>query len=85
MPKSKAPQAKFHIAAKKKNPVIELPRNLQQGVIASHAEEIIRALGEDPERDGLLRTPERVEKALRFLTSGYSTDIHKIVNGRSSM
>lgn len=81
MPKSKASQAKFHIAATKKNPVIELPRNLPQGVIASHAEEIIRALGEDPERDGLLQTPERVEKALKFLTSGYSTDIQKIVNG----
>jgi GTP cyclohydrolase I len=81
MPKSKASQAKFQIATKKKNSVIELPRNLQQGVIASHALEIIRALGEDPARDGLLRTPERVEKALKFLTSGYSTDIQKIVNG----
>src|SRR6185437_446627 len=81
MPKNKVSQAKFHIAAKKKNSVIELPRNLQRGVIASHALEIIRALGEDPERDGLLRTPERMEKALRFLTSGYTTDIQKIVNG----
>ena len=43
--------------------------------------EIIEDLGEDPNRQGLLRTPERVEKALRFLTSGYSTDIGKIVNG----
>jgi GTP cyclohydrolase IA len=67
--------------AKKKGPVIELRRNPQDGVIASHAEEIIRALGEDPERGGLLRTPERIENALRFLTSGYSMDIHKIING----
>jgi GTP cyclohydrolase I len=43
--------------------------------------EVIQALGEDPRREGLLRTPERVEKALRFLTSGYTTDIKKIVNG----
>jgi len=43
-------------------------------------EGVIEALGEDPKRDGLLRTPERVEKALRFLTSGYTTDIKKIVN-----
>ena len=42
---------------------------------------MIEALGEDPTREGLLRTPERVEKALRFLTSGYTTDIGKIVNG----
>jgi GTP cyclohydrolase I len=42
---------------------------------------VIEALGEDPQREGLLRTPERVDKALRFLTSGYQTDIAKIVNG----
>jgi GTP cyclohydrolase I len=42
---------------------------------------VIEALGEDTRREGLVRTPERVEKALRFLTSGYSTDIAKIVNG----
>jgi GTP cyclohydrolase I len=41
---------------------------------------VIEALGEDTKRAGLLRTPERVEKALRFLTSGYSSDIGKIVN-----
>jgi GTP cyclohydrolase I len=43
--------------------------------------EVIEALGEDTKREGLVRTPERVEKALRFLTSGYSADIGKIVNG----
>ncbi len=66
---------------KKKGRVIELRRNPQEGIIASNTEAIIRALGEDPGRDGLLRTPERVEKAMKFLTSGYSTDIHEIVNG----
>lgn len=49
--------------------------------IASHMKEVLAALGEDPQRDGLLRTPERSEKALRFLTSGYSQDIRKLVNG----
>ena len=43
--------------------------------------EIIEELGEDPSRQGLVRTPERVEKALHFLTSGYAADIGKIVNG----
>src|ERR1700734_304592 len=42
---------------------------------------ILEELGEDVNREGLVRTPERVEKALRFLTSGYSADIGKIVNG----
>ena len=38
-------------------------------------------LGEDPDRDGLVNTPQRVEKALRFLTSGYAADIDQILNG----
>ena len=49
--------------------------------IAPHVTEILTALGENPAREGLVRTPDRVEKALRFLTSGYSADISKIVNG----
>ena len=43
--------------------------------------ELLERLGEDSTRDGLIRTPERVDKALRFLTSGYRTDIRRIVNG----
>jgi len=42
--------------------------------------EMIPLLGEDPGREGLQRTPDRVAKALRFLTSGYRADIGKIVN-----
>jgi GTP cyclohydrolase I len=49
--------------------------------IAPLVEQVIESIGEDPRRDGLIRTPERVEKALRFLTSGYTADIGKIVNG----
>jgi GTP cyclohydrolase I len=49
--------------------------------IASLMEEVLRQLGEDPAREGLLKTPERVEKALHDLTSGYRQDIGKIVNG----
>ncbi len=44
-------------------------------------EQVLRHIGEDPARDGLLRTPERAEKALRFLTSGYQMDVGQIVNG----
>ena len=49
--------------------------------IAPLVHEILSRLGEDPARDGLRNTPERVDKALKFLTSGYRTDIDKIVNG----
>jgi GTP cyclohydrolase I len=49
--------------------------------IASHMREILTDLGEDPSREGLVRTPERAEKALRFLTSGYDMDVDQIVNG----
>jgi GTP cyclohydrolase I len=52
-----------------------------RGLISSNMREIIRELGENPERDGLLNTPERVEKALKYLTSGYTADLDKIVNG----
>ena len=37
-------------------------------------------IGEDPEREGLRRTPLRVEKAMRFLTSGYAADIDTVLN-----
>lgn len=49
--------------------------------IAPLVEDLLERLGEDPKRDGLLRTPRRVEDALRFLTSGYRMDIQKILNG----
>jgi len=38
-------------------------------------------LGEDPSREGLVKTPKRVDKALRFLTSGYAADIDEMLNG----
>lgn len=58
-----------------------LEHRREEGPIAEHMREILRALGEDPSREGLLATPMRSEKALRFLTSGYTADIHKIING----
>src|SRR5690242_5266602 len=42
--------------------------------------QLLAQLGEDPDREGLVRTPARVEKALRFLTSGYQADIDKVLN-----
>ena len=41
---------------------------------------LLEELGEDPGREGLVRTPRRVEKALKFLTSGYKADIDDVLN-----
>ena len=42
---------------------------------------ILTELGEDPSRDGLVKTPQRVDSALRYLTSGYKKDADQILNG----
>src|ERR1700729_795093 len=49
--------------------------------IAALMQKLLLKIGEDPERAGLVRTPQRADKALRFLTSGYDTDLQSIVNG----
>ena len=51
------------------------PDPLQEAVRAT-----LRELGEDPEREGLLKTPQRVAESLRFLTSGYHQDVKKVLN-----
>ncbi len=51
------------------------------GEIARRMRDILSEIGEDPSREGLVRTPMRYEKALRFLTSGYDTDVDRLVNG----
>ena len=56
------------------------PKTEEPG-IAPLIKELLGRLVADPRREGLLQTPDRVDKALRFLTSGYRMDIHKIVNG----
>src|SRR6476469_5359978 len=42
--------------------------------------QLLEELGEDPDREGLLRTPLRVAKAMKFLTSGYAADIDQVLN-----
>ena len=42
--------------------------------------QLLEQLGEDPAREGLVRTPQRVEKAMRFLTSGYKANIDEVLN-----
>lgn len=68
-------------ASAKKSSVLPFPPRSSDDSIAAHMREVLQQLGENPEREGLLRTPERSEKALRFLTSGYTADLQQIVNG----
>ncbi len=49
--------------------------------VADLVRRIIKIVGEDPEREGLRKTPERYEKALKFLTSGYHQNAESILNG----
>lgn len=47
--------------------------------LADHYKEVLKLLGEDPEREGLQKTPMRVAKAMQTLTRGYQMDAHKIL------
>lgn len=49
--------------------------------LAEAVRAFLRELGEDPTREGLLRTPHRVAHSLRFLTSGYHQDVDQVLNG----
>jgi GTP cyclohydrolase I len=49
-------------------------------MIAPLIEQLLKELGEDVKREGLDRTPDRVEKALRYLTSGYGQDVNAVLN-----
>jgi GTP cyclohydrolase I len=60
---------------------IVIPEAVGGESIADLVRRMIVLLGEDPNREGLRRTPERFEKALRYLTSGYRQDPDKLLNG----
>lgn len=68
----------FHIMAYKKTETFDISATEQ---IARHVEAILELLGEDPEREGLVKTPERVAKALQFITKGYQEDGVEIIRG----
>jgi len=62
--------------------VVKMPLELpNETSFAPEIRRILEHLVVDPDREGLARTPERVEKAMRFLTSGYRTDLRRVVNG----
>ena len=54
--------------------------NITEGLMKNYRE-AIKFIGEDPEREGLLKTPERVAKAMQFMTQGYQQDAHEILEG----
>jgi GTP cyclohydrolase IA len=68
-----------------KTNLISTPPDVERGAGADAIEEsmreVLRQLGEDPNREGLLKTPERVAKSMRFLTRGYQQDVNKVLNG----
>ncbi len=59
------------------NPEIEFRNGLEE--LAEHYKRIIELLGENPEREGIIKTPMRVAKAMQILTRGYSQDPHKVL------
>jgi len=59
------------------NPETEFRDGLDE--LASHYKSILKLLGEDPEREGLLKTPMRVAKAMQILTRGYTQDPKKVL------
>jgi GTP cyclohydrolase IA len=60
---------------------IIIPDTQGEGTIADLVRKMLALIGEDPNREGLRRTPERFEKAFRYLTSGYRQDPEKLLNG----
>jgi GTP cyclohydrolase I len=66
----------------KQKRVVKMPLELaNETSFAPEVRRILEHLVADPDREGLTRTPERVEKAMRFLTSGYRVDPRRVVNG----
>lgn len=56
-------------------------KKLEEASLAELFERVLKRLGEDPAREGLVKTPERVARSLEFLTSGYRSEVAEVVNG----
>src|SRR5271165_5585700 len=68
----------------KQKSLVKMPVKMpapEAGKIASSVPEMLRILGEDPTREGLVQTPQRWERAMQYLTSGYRTNLAEVVNG----
>ncbi len=56
-------------------------KEFNEEMFLSATRDIIRSMGEEPQREGLIKTPERVAKSYKFLTSGYREKLDDIING----
>jgi GTP cyclohydrolase I len=64
-----------------KSSTLETPASLADLSTQELYRELLVRIGEDPTRDGLVRTPERMEKAMAFLTRGYKQDVTEVLHG----
>jgi GTP cyclohydrolase IA len=64
-----------------KEPNLHSPTEEEMEQMMGAVRSILLGVGEDPDREGLLKTPKRVAEAMRFLTSGYSQSLEELLNG----
>lgn len=63
------------------NPAGMFPETIADSDIQTLVKELLEQIGEEPDREGLVKTPQRFEEAIRYLTSGYQKRLEEVVNG----